>query len=447
MLVTGGTGVLGGLVSRHLVSVHGVRRLVLVSRRGGDAEGVAELVAELSGLGASVAVVACDVADREALAELLAEHPVGAVVHTAGVLDDGTIESLTPERVEAVLRPKVDAALNLHELTKDSDLSAFVLFSSVAGTLGSAGQGNYAAANAVLDALASHRRADGLPATSLGWGLWAERSGMTGHLSEGDLRRMARSGMRPLSSEQGLALFDAALRPARAGRWWRRAGRDRPAGRGPDEVPPLLRGSSARDRPAHGAAAAAVARSVVGRAVGGPHRRGAGPLLLDLVRGHVAAVLGHSGADAVDAGRAFNDLGFDSLTALELRNRLDAATGLRLPATLVFDYPTVASRRGLGTCGPSRAGEPAAVLPVLAELDRLEAAMPELAPPTRRPRPRSQHACTTCLRGSTPNDGSDAPPVAEQDRPLGRRSSPSSTTNSLMTGHLSAGYRTSQGRR
>ncbi|MBA6433411.1 SDR family NAD(P)-dependent oxidoreductase [Streptomyces sp. GMR22] len=346
VLVTGATGTLGGLVARHLVAECGVRHLVLLSRRGREAAGAVELEAELVGLGASVAVVACDVADREALAGVLAripaDRPLRGVVHAAGVLDDGVIETLTPERIDTVLRPKVDAAFHLHELTRDLDLAAFVVFSSAAGTFGGAGQGNYAAANAYVDALAAHRHALGLPAVSLAWGFWAERSGMTGHLADEDVRRMRRGGIDPLTSEEGLELFDVSgtmaqpvLLPIRL---------DLPALRAQaasGAMPALLRdllSVPARRTvrpPSDGADESELWRRLAPLSADEQH-----DVLLNLVCTHVAEVLGHAGADSIEVGRAFKELGFDSLTAVELRNRLNTATGLRLPATLVFDYPT-----------------------------------------------------------------------------------------------------------
>ncbi|WUG42419.1 SDR family NAD(P)-dependent oxidoreductase [Kitasatospora sp. NBC_00458] len=350
VLVTGATGTLGALVARHLVAGHGVRRLVLASRSGADAPGAAELVAELTGAGASVTVEACDVADRDALAALLARIPAQApltgIVHTAGVLDDGVIESLTPERLDTVLRPKLDAAWHLHELTEHLDLSAFVLFSSVAATFGAPGQGNYATANAFLDGLAQHRRAKGLPAVSLAWGLWAEASGMTGALGDGSVQRMARSGLRGLSSREGLELFDAACSGGEAvsvpARLDLAVFRSQAAASG--GVPALLRGLVRV--PVRRASSVVGGQDAVvvlkGRLAGlseAEQRR----VLLDLVCGEAAAVLGHATADAVGAELGFLDAGFDSLTAVELRNRVNAATGLRLPATLIFDYPTPAA--------------------------------------------------------------------------------------------------------
>ncbi|WP_151775829.1 type I polyketide synthase, partial [Streptomyces abyssomicinicus] len=351
VLVTGGTGTLGSLVARHAVRVHGVRHLVLTSRRGAAAEGAAGLRDELLAAGAeSVRVEACDVADREALAALLASIPVEraltAVVHTAGVLDDGTIDSLTPERVDTVLRPKADAAWNLHELTRDVDLTAFVLFSSVVATIGYAGQANYAAANAYLDGLAAHRRAHGLPATSLAWGLWADASGMTGHLADSDLARMARAGVAPLPGEEGLALLDAALRrddalllPARLDLTSLRTQA------ATDGVPPVFRAlvrTPARRAAQAGDAGGAAGRSWTERMAALPEQE-RDQAVLDLVRHQVATVLGHADADGIAVNRAFKLLGFDSLTAVELRNRLTAATGVRLPATVVFDHPSPAA--------------------------------------------------------------------------------------------------------
>ncbi len=344
VLVTGGTGVLGGLVARHLAAEHGVRHLLLVSRRGEAAEGARELRAELESQGAVVRVQACDVAVRAELEQLLAtipaEHPLCGVVHAAGVLDDGVIESLTEERLRAVLTPKLDAAWHLHELTEGMDLAMFVLFSSAAGVFGSPGQGNYAAANAFLDALAAYRRVRGLPGSSLAWGLWESASSMTGHLSEGDIARMARAGMRPLSSVDGLRLLDVAWRGSEA--LMLPIPLELPALRaqhGAGVLPQLFAGLvSASAQRASGAGGGSLARRL---AMTSEHEREG--VVLELVRVQVAMVLGHSSPTSIDLQRSFKELGFDSLTAVELRNRLNVATGLRLPATLVFDYPTPAA--------------------------------------------------------------------------------------------------------
>ncbi|MFJ4735976.1 SDR family NAD(P)-dependent oxidoreductase, partial [Streptomyces sp. NPDC088770] len=342
VLVTGGTGGLGGLVARHLVTERGVRRLLLTSRSGLDAAGADELVAELQGLGAEVSVAACDVADRDAVAALVAEHPLTAVVHTAGVLDDGVLGSLTGERLSTVLRPKVDGAWNLHEATRDLDLDAFVVFSSVAGVFGGAGQANYAAGNAFLDALAAHRQALGLPAVSLAWGPWQQGAGMTAGLDERDVRRAAESGMPLITVEQGLALFDAALTTGEAALVTSRL--DLAAFRGRPELPALLRGlirTPVRRAAATGAAESADAGLV--QRLARLDREQRHEVLLDLVRASAALVLGHAAGADIDADRAFRDLGFDSLTAVELRNRLRTATGLRLSATMVFDHPTLSA--------------------------------------------------------------------------------------------------------
>ncbi|WP_447008063.1 SDR family NAD(P)-dependent oxidoreductase [Saccharothrix isguenensis] len=368
VLVTGATGTLGRAVARHLVTAHGVRRLLLVSRRGADTD----LVDGLTALGAEVRAESCDVADRAALAAVLSgvpdEHPLTAVVHTAGVIDDGVVESLDAERVERVFRPKVDGALNLHELTKDADLTAFVLFSSVAGVIGSAGQGNYSAANTFLDALAAQRRLLGLPAVSLAWGLWAEDSGMTSKLDAADLRRIARSGVVPLSSEDNLALFDAAT-----------------AGDEPLLVPvkldaaggqsPLLRSVAGTPRAAAGVEDGGWARRLAGRSDTEQHK-----ILLEFVSAEAAAVLGHTDARAVAPDRGLLDSGFDSLTAVELRNRLGSGTGLRLQATLLFDYPTPAAIAGHLRTGLVRDADGAVADAVLSGIDGLRSSLAALSP-------------------------------------------------------------------
>ncbi|MCP2256097.1 Acyl transferase domain-containing protein [Prauserella aidingensis] len=331
VLVTGGTGRLGAVVARHLVVAHGVGEVVLAGRRGGDAPGVEALVGELSALGASARVVACDVADRGAVAALLAEFPVTAVVHAAGTLDDGVLSTLTPERVDTVWGAKAAGAAHLDELA--GDLDAFVVFSSAAGLFGNAGQANYAAANAAADAVVARRRAEGKPALSLAWGLWAEASGITGHLDDTQLRRAGRGGGGALGTTDALALFDAAvgtdtalLAPLALD-----LAAARTAATTAGVVPPLLRGLL-RIRP-RATATTAAATDLTGLDAAE---------LLEFVCGHIAAVLGHESAAAVDPERGFVDLGVDSLTAVELRNRLAAATGLRLPATLAFDHASPA---------------------------------------------------------------------------------------------------------
>ncbi|MER5362907.1 type I polyketide synthase, partial [Streptomyces sp. NPDC002785] len=415
VLVTGASGMLGGLVARHLVTEHGVRHLLLVSRRGQDAPGAAGLGSELAAAGATVTWAACDVADREALATVLdvipADRPLTGVVHTAGVLDDGVIGSLTPDRLARVFRPKVDAAWNLHELTRDRDLSAFVLFSSAAGVFGGAGQGNYAAANAFLDALAQHRRENGLAATSLAWGLWAE-GGMGGELDEAETARIRRGGVVAITAEQGLELFDASVRTDEAvlvPMPLDLAALRALAGSG--MLPPLFRGLvrvPVRRATESAAAAAAGADALLQRLAGltVPERDEA---LVELVCVQVAAVLGYSGPEVVDPARSFSEVGFDSLTAVELRNRLGAATGVRLPATLIFDHPTVNAlvRFLRGELVPDDAS---AVTPLLAELDRLEASLVGATPDDEgrtRITARLQALLTRWSDDRGPEDGAD----------------------------------------
>ncbi|MDG4533643.1 SDR family NAD(P)-dependent oxidoreductase [Streptomyces sp. AV19] len=349
VLITGGTGVLGRIVARHLVTAHGIRHLLLAGRRGVAAAGATELVAELAAHGADVTVHACDTADREAVARLLAQvpdrHPLGAVIHMAGVVDDGIVTSLTAARMAAVLGAKAIGALHLHELTRAfaPGLRDFLVFSSAGASFGSPGQGNYTAANAFLDALMHHRRAQGLPGQSLAWGLWAEASGMTGHLDATDLARMSRGGLAPLSNEQGLALVDAAgavdeplLLATRLD--MRALHAQAAAGALPRILQGLVRVPARRAGGDGGDAdAAAALRRRLDRAAGPGERT---RIIQELVRAQAALVLGHGTAEQVPADTEFRELGFDSLTAVELRNRLNSLTGLRLATTLVFDHPT-----------------------------------------------------------------------------------------------------------
>jgi acyl transferase domain-containing protein/acyl carrier protein len=359
VLITGGTSGLGALLARHLVSGHGVRHLLLVSRSGLEAGGAEELRENLQELGCDVQVAACDVSDRAQLQGVIArvseEHPLTAVIHAAGTLDDGVIESLDGERLRGVMAPKVDGAINLHELTEHLGLAEFILFSSAAASMGSPGQGNYAAANAFLDMLACQRRAKGLPGLSLAFGEWERATGMTDALNESDRARIARLGIGSLSDEQGLQLIDTArtvvdrplLLPVRLNiavlRSQARAG----------VLPALMRGLIR----APIRRTSDVGGSLARRLAGMPESDWDG-IVAEFVSGHIAAVLGHASAEVIDPERAFKEAGFDSLGAIELRNRLSQGTGLRLPSTLIFDHPTPAAvakyllgRLSLGVAG------------------------------------------------------------------------------------------------
>ncbi|WP_145987894.1 type I polyketide synthase, partial [Streptomyces hygroscopicus] len=392
VVVSGASGVLGGVVARHLVVERGVRRLLLVSRRGGEAPGVRDVVAGLESVGAEVRVVACDVADRDGLAGVLSslDGGVSGVVHAAGVLDDVVVESLSAERLAGVLAAKVAGAWNLHELTLDRGVRWFVMFSSAAGVLGAAGQANYAAGNTFLDALAAFRRSRGLPGVSVAWGLWEQRSAMTEGLDDTDLTRIARMGVLPMRNDDGLRLFDAAAESARSlvvaaeldSRALGTADMDTP-------VQPMLRGLVERQAPPRRRWTASaghepqpdgapLARQLAGLGKGERRR-----VLLHTVREHAATVLGHGSAESIPAEQGFLDMGFDSLTAVELRNRLSAATGLRLPATLVFNHPDatrLADHLGAELMPPDTVDDADTAL--RAELDRLETRLHDSAAAT-----------------------------------------------------------------
>ncbi|MFE6776903.1 beta-ketoacyl synthase N-terminal-like domain-containing protein [Streptomyces sp. NPDC057676] len=353
VVVTGGTGVLGALIARHLVTHHHVRHLLLLSRRGPQAPNATQLHHELTQLGATTTITACDTSNPHqlttALASIPPQHPLTGIIHTAGVLNDALLTNLTPQHTHTVLQPKTHTAWHLHQLTQHHHLDFFVLFSSSAAVLGGPGQGNYAAGNAFLDALAQHRRDQGLPGVSVAWGLWERESGMTGHLGAADLTRLRRAGTTPLTDAVGLDHFSAALRADRAALV--AMGFDARAARealGAQRVPPLLRqlvGAPARRVAVSGAEAADGAQALVRRLAAVPEAE-RGRLLLGLVREQTALVLSYASGGEVGPEQAFKQLGVDSLTAVELRNRLGAATGLRLPATLVFDHPTPAALAG-----------------------------------------------------------------------------------------------------
>ncbi|MGW6534169.1 SDR family NAD(P)-dependent oxidoreductase, partial [Streptomyces venezuelae] len=402
VLITGGTGALGQVVAEHLVREWGVRHLLLASRRGPDAPGAEELVARIAELGAEASLVAADVSDAASVVELVGKtdpaHPLSGVVHAAGVLEDAVVTAQTRDGLGRVWAAKAGAAANLHEATRDLRLGLFVVFSSAAATLGSPGQANYAAANAYCDALMQYRRTQGQAGLSVGWGLWEASkdtrdtsdsgtadeqngtatpdtpgpAGMTGSLSEVDVSRMARIGVKAMTNAHGLALLDAAHRDGRPHLVAADLNPRVLAGKPAAALPPLLRAFAGGRGSARPTAAVAARQNIdwAGKlsalTAEDQHRT-----LLDLVRTHAAAVLGHAGTDAVRADAPFQDLGFDSLTAVELRNRLSAATGLRLPATFIFRHPTpsaIAEELRTQLC-PAGA-DPSA--PLFGELDKLE---------------------------------------------------------------------------
>nr|WP_280318118.1 type I polyketide synthase [Nocardia wallacei] len=338
VLITGGTGGLGAVLARHLAERWGARRLLLASRRGTAAPGATELVRRLEDTGAVVDVAACDVSDPVAVRELITrvapEHPLAGIVHAAGVAANGLVGALSPQQLEAVLAPKAVGAWRLHEATRDLDLRLFVLFSSEAGVLGGPGQANYAAANTFLDALAVWRRARGLAGQSIAWGLWQQDGGMTERLGDLDVARVERDGLVAMSTAEGLAMFDAAVRTGAAAvlaapfdpavlRAQAHAG----------QLPPILGGLVPARAPVR--SGGELAQRL--RRTPEPERQ---RLVLDAVRAEIAIVLGHSGSGAIDPGQKFEEMGFDSLSAVEVRNRIKNVTGLRLSTTAVFDYPT-----------------------------------------------------------------------------------------------------------
>ncbi|MEU1669267.1 SDR family NAD(P)-dependent oxidoreductase [Streptomyces sparsogenes] len=386
VLITGGTGVLGGLVAEHLVTAHHITHLHLLSRRGPDAPGATDLANRLAELGATVRITAADASDPEALRQVVDAidpvHPLTGVIHTAGIVEDAVVTSQTPDTLRRVWAAKAASAANLHQATRHLPLAMFTLYSSVSGTLGNPGQANYAAANAYCDALAAQRRHAGLPATSIAWGLWATTSDITGQLSQADVARMGRAGVRALATDHALALFDAAHRHGDPQLVALNLDVPALAAQPVAILPAALRGLATRS----GGAARRAAAAVQGpddwtRRLAGLPEAEQRQQLLTLVRGNAATVLGHADAERVREEAPFKDLGFDSLTGVELRNRLSAATGLRLPAALVFDFPSAKALadylrgRLVADGGPAT---PGGVDPVLGELARLESTLSAL---------------------------------------------------------------------
>ena len=378
VLITGGTGTLGAIIARHLAATGQARHLLLLSRHGPHAPGANQLTEDLEAAGAETVITACDVTSRTdlqaALAAIPPDHPLTAVIHTAGTTSDATITTMTPDQIDHVLAPKATAAWHLHQLTANLPLTAFVLFSSAAGQLGAPGQGNYAAANTFLDALATWRHARGHPAQSLAWGQWAQDSGITSALTQQDRARLTRNGAIPMRTADALAAFDAALRleqpvatPVTFN--WVALHEQGRAG----ILAPVLRGliRSQLTRPS------ADDRSLAARltSVDGSDRA---ELIASIVRDLTVTVLGQEGPEEIDSEKAFSDLGFTSLTAIEFRNRLSYQTGLKLPVSIIYDYPTlsVLAQYLLKSLIPE---QPSPERSLLGQLDAVEKILPELS--------------------------------------------------------------------
>ncbi|MGP3972081.1 KR domain-containing protein, partial [Streptomyces sp. 6N223] len=418
VLISGGTGTLGALVAEHLVTTHHVKHLHLLSRRGPDAPGAAELTTRLTELGATVDITAADASDLPALRRVVdaigADRPLTGVIHAAGIVDDAVIASQTPDTLRRVWAAKATAAANLHHATRHLPLAMFAMYSSVSGTLGNPGQANYAAANAYCDALATHRQHAGLTGVSIAWGLWATTSDITGQLSEVDVARMGRAGVTALEADRALALFDAAYRRGDPQLVALNLDVNALARQPATALPVALRALAARLSGATRRAAAAGAQRPDDwtRRLAGLPEAEQRQQLLTLVRSSAAAVLGHADPESVREDAPFTDLGFDSLTGVELRNRLSAATGLRLPAALVFDFP---SSRALadhlrGELVPDGASAPGGVDPVLGELARLESTLSALDLPEADAR-----AVTDRLEGLLAQWKAASAPPAEDD--------------------------------
>ncbi|UNI18430.1 putative PKS/NRPS-like protein biosynthetic cluster [Purpureocillium takamizusanense] len=341
VLITGGLGDLGARVARWLAEVHGVRDLVLTSRRGKDSPGAKALVAELAGLGARAVVLASNVADRDSVRSVMAtlddmNRPLRGVVHAAGVVDSGVLSTLTPEQFATTFAPKISGAWHLHELTRKMDMDLFMMFSSVSGVVGMPGLANYAAANTFLDALASMRRAQHLPASSVAYGTW-QGEGMITTLAGNTRTHLARFGLRPLAPDVGLELLDQAVRSGRA--LTVAAALDFEQLRGYYEdcgsIPPLL--SLVLGRRSTRAHQHHDLREALKNANPEQHAS----IVLSMVRETVAKMLGFARPEDVDVSQPLQNIGIDSLTAVLIRNHLAALTGMTLSANIALLHPNL----------------------------------------------------------------------------------------------------------